>query len=221
MQKIYAMKKIYVALAFLCLAITSFSQNNDPEAKKLLDAVSSKFKSYKTVQATFTYKVENANDKVLSTQKGTVTMKSTKYRISFGGQEIWCDGTTVWSYDKNTNEVTINKLDGSSGTITPQKLFTNFYDKDFLYKLNGDKKVAGKTLSEIEMTPLDKSKPFHKVYILIDKNAKTLFSTEVLETSGNRYIYLVNSLKPNVNAPDGIFTFDKSKYPGVEVVDLR
>ncbi|HVZ56202.1 MAG TPA: outer membrane lipoprotein carrier protein LolA [Chitinophagaceae bacterium] len=215
------MKKTLVALALIGTALLGMAQQNDPEAKKLLDAVSSQFKSYKTVQAGFTYKVENAGGKVLSSQKGTVVMKGTKYRISFGTQEIWCDGATVWSLDKNSNEVTINKLDGSSGTITPQKLFTNFYDKDFLYKLNGEKKVGAKVLAEIEMTPTDKSKPFHKVYVLVDKKARMLYSTEVLETSGNRYTYLVTGIKPNVTAPDGNFVFDKSKYPGVEVVDLR
>ena len=49
--------------------------------------------------------------------------------------------------------------------ITPQKLFTNFYDADFLYKLNGEKS-GNKTLQEIELTPRDKDgKKYHKVYL--------------------------------------------------------
>jgi len=195
--------------------------SSDPDAKKILDAVSTKFKTYKTVQAPFTYKVENSSGKVLSTKTGTVKMKATKYYISFSGQEIFCDGKTVWSYDKSANEVTISNLDDASGTVTPQKLFTNFYDKDFLYKLNGEKKIAGKAIQEIEMTPTDKSKPFHKVYVLIDKITKTIYSTHVLETSGNKYSYTVSGLKTNLIIPDAQFVFDKSKYPGVEVIDLR
>jgi outer membrane lipoprotein carrier protein len=148
-------------------------------------------------------------------------MKGTKYRVSFSGQEIFCDGVTVWNYDKSANEVTISKLDASSGMITPQKLFTNFYDKDFLYLLNGEKKVGGKTVQEIEMTPVDKSKPFHKVYVQVDKTAKTIYSTKVLENAGNRYVYTVTSMKTNAAMADNIFVFDKKKYPGVEVVDLR
>ena len=118
--------------------------SSDPAAKVILDAVSAKFKTFKTVQAGFTYKVENANGKALSTKTGTILMKGTKYRVSFSGQEIFCNGTTIWNYDKAANEVTISKLDASSGMITPQKLFTNFYDKDFLYMLNGEKKVGEK-----------------------------------------------------------------------------
>ncbi|MEJ0106020.1 MAG: outer membrane lipoprotein carrier protein LolA [Bacteroidota bacterium] len=216
------MKRIvFLAIAWISISFQGFAQSNDPAAKKILDGVSAKFKSFKSVIANFTYKVENAVGKTLSTKKGIVTMKGPKYRISFGEQEIWCDGKTVWNYDKNANEVTVSKVDAASGAITPQKLFTDFYDKDFLYKLNGDKKEGAKTFQEIEMTPTDKSKAFHKVYVLVDKNAQTLYSTKVLETGGNKYDYTVNSLKPNVATADSQFVFDKSKYPGVEEVNLQ
>lgn len=220
--KFLQMKRILLITAVLTVfSIGSFAQSNDPAAKKILDGVSAKFKSFKSVLANFTYRVENTAGKTISSKKGTVTMKGPKYRISFGDQEIWCDGKTVWSYDKSSNEVTVSKAESAAGTITPQKLFTDFYDKDFLYKLNGDKKQGKKTLQEIEMTPTDKSKAFHKVYVLVDKNAQTLYSTKVLETSGNRYDYTVNSLKTNLNTADSQFVFDKSKYPGVEEVNLQ
>lgn len=199
----------------------TLAQPSDPAAKAILDGVSTKFKTFKTVQATFSYKVENASGKALSAKTGTILMKGTKYKVSFSGQEIFCNGTTIWNYDKAANEVTINKLDGSGGMITPQKLFTNFYDKDFRYILNGEKKLGTKTLQEIEMTPLDKSKPFHKVYVQVDKAAKTIYSTKVLENAGNKYTYTVTTLKTNLAMADNQFVFDKTKYPGVEEVDLR
>lgn len=215
------MRRISFMLAFLFAGIAAIAQKNDPDAKKVLDAVSAKFKTFSTVQAGFTYKVENADGKPMSNKTGTIFMKGLKYKVSFGDQEIFCDGKTVWSYDKSANEVTINDLDNSAGTITPQKLFTNFYDNDFLYLMNGEKKVGTKTLQEIEMTPTDKSKPFHKVYVQVDKAAKTLYSTKVLENGGNRYTYTVSSMKTNLPVADNQFVFNKSKYPGVEEVDLR
>ena len=203
------------------LTIIASAQSSDPAAKAVLDAVSAKFKTFSSVQATFSYKVENAAGKALSTKAGTILMKGTKYRVSFSGQEIFCNGTTIWNYDKGANEVSISKLDASSGMITPQKLFTNFYDKDFRYILNGEKKAGTKVLQEIELTPLDKSKPFFKVYVQVDKAAKTIYSTKVLENAGNRYTYTVSKMKTNAVMADNQFSFDKSKYPGVEEVDLR
>jgi outer membrane lipoprotein-sorting protein len=215
------MKKLYLSFLLLGASMLTLAQPSDPAAKAILDGVSTKFKTFKTVQATFSYKVENASGKALSAKTGTILMKGTKYKVSFSGQEIFCNGTTIWNYDKAANEVTINKLDGSGGMITPQKLFTNFYDKDFRYILNGEKKLGTKTLQEIEMTPLDKSKPFHKVYVQVDKAAKTIYSTKVLENAGNKYTYTVTTLKTNLAMADNQFVFDKTKYPGVEEVDLR
>ncbi|WP_276504507.1 LolA family protein [Terrimonas pollutisoli] len=215
------MRKLYIAMVLLISSSVVIAQKNDPAAKQVLDAVSAKFKTFSSVQAGFVYKVENATGKALSNKNGTVWMKGNKYKVSFGGQDIFSDGKTVWNYDKNSNEVTINNIDASGSTLTPQKLFTNFYDKDFLYLLNGEKKVGSKTLQEIEMTPTDKSKAFHKVYLQVDKAAKTIYSTKVLENGGNRYTYTVSTMKTNAPIADNQFVFDKSKYPGVEVVDLR
>lgn len=216
------MKKLYSILAVLLSSVLVVSaQKSDPEAKKVLDAVSAKFKSFKSVQASFAYKVEDARGKVQSSKTGTLVMKGTKYRVTFVGQEIFCDGKTVWNYDKSAKEVTINNADASGGSLSPQKLFTNFYDKDFLYILNGEKKVGNRTLQEIELTPTDKGKNFHKVYVQIDKNSKTIYSMRVLENGGNRYTYTINNMKTDAAVSDAQFSFQKSQYPGVEEVDLR
>ena len=215
------MKKLYSLIGLLALSMVAFAQGSDPAAKQVLDAVSTKFKTYKAVQSAFTLKVEDAKGKVQGVKTGTVYMKGPKYRVNITGQDIFCDGSTIWTYDKASNEVTITQLDPSSSSITPQKLFTNFYDKDFLYKMNGEKKEGNKTLQEIEMTPTDKNKAFHKVYLLVDKKNQSIYSTKVLEKNGNKYSYTVNSLNGKANVADAMFVFDKKKYPGVEEVDLR
>ena len=219
------MKKIIILFLAFVTVSASFGQGavatNDPAAKKVLDAVSAKFKTFKAVQSSFTLKIEDGKGKVQGIKKGTVYMKGPKYRVSITGNEIFSDGKNVWSYDKGANEVTITELDPSANTITPQKLFTNFYDKDFLYKLNGEKVEGKKRLQEIEMTPVDKTKTFHKVYLLVDKATKTIYSTKVLEKGGNKYSYTVSNLNGSANISDAVFTFDKKKYPGVEEVDLR
>jgi outer membrane lipoprotein carrier protein len=223
------MKKLFPIVSLLLLLISNTMVNaqpkgmgkNDAEAKKILDGVSAAFKKFKTVTAKFNLKIENAAGKLQGSKTGTVNLKGTRYRLSISGQEIFFDGNTIWTYDKFSNEVQITKFDPSANTITPQKLFTNFYDKDFLYKLNGETKSGGKTLQEIELTPIDKTKPFFKVLVNVDKNARTIVSSKVFEKNGNRYTYSVSSMKTNVDMPDDLFVFNAAKYPKVEVVDLR
>ena len=194
---------------------------SDADAKKILDAVSARFKTFKAVQAKFTLKIENATGKPVASKAGTMYMKGSKYRISVTGQEIYCDGGNVSTYDKSTKELTITKIDPTVSTITPQKIFTNFYDKDFLYKLNGEKTVAGKTMQEIELTPIDKSKPFFKVLLFVDKASSTISSSKLFEKAGNKYTYTVSSMNSNASINDEQFVFDAKKFPGTEIVDLR
>ena len=194
---------------------------SDPEAKKILDGVSAKFKTFKSVKANFSLAIENAAGKNQGTKTGSVQMKGAKYRVTLNGQEIFCDGKTIWTLDKAANEVQVTTLDNSSGSITPQKLFTNFYDKDFLYILNEEKKVGAKTIQVVELTPVDKSKPFFKVLVEVDKAAKSLVSTKVFEKNGNRYTYAVSGMNTSGDIPDNVFLFDAKKFPGVEVIDLR
>ncbi|MEO5967740.1 MAG: outer membrane lipoprotein carrier protein LolA [Ferruginibacter sp.] len=219
------MKRFLPFIVLMLLSISSFSQapsgmgKNDPDAKKVLDAISTKFKKFKSIKAKFSLKIENASSKVIGNKSGTVYMKGSKYMISLPGQEIYCDGSNVWTYDKSSNEVTISKLDPSSNSLTPQKLFTNFYDKDFLYKLNDDVTVVGKKMQVVELTPIDKSKPFHKVLLYV--NNSSIATTKIFEKTGNRYTYSVPKMETTAIIPDASFVFVASKYPGVEIVDLR
>jgi outer membrane lipoprotein-sorting protein len=222
------MKKLLQIVLFSTAFATALSAQapaglgkSDPEAKKLLDAVSAKFKSYKTVKANFTLKIENSAGKVQGNKTGTVLMKGTKYKVNITGQEIFCDGKTIWTFDKSANEVQVSELDNSAGSITPQKLFTNFYDKDFLYVQNEDVKKGAKVYQVVELTPIDKTKPFFKVILEIDKSAKSITSTKVFEKNGNRYTYAVSAMTTNQPIEDDAFVFDQKKYPGVEVIDLR
>ena len=209
-------------LGCLCFTVVQAQKGatkNDPDAKKLLDAVSAKFKTYKSVQSNFVLKIENAAGKNLGTKAGKVFMKGSKYRISFPGQEVYSDGSNVWTHDVPSKEVTITKLDAGSSSITPQKLFTNFYDKDFYYKMNDAEKIGAVMMKVIELTPTDKTKPFHKVLLYVSNN--TIVSTKIFEKTGNRYTYSTSLLKPNLPIAETTFVFDAKKNPGVEVVDLR
>lgn len=220
------MIKKLLFVIFLFASFRGFSQNSyigksDPDAKKILDQVSEKFQSFKSIVADFTLTIQNSSGKVLGTKNGVVNMKGSKYRVSVSGQEIYSDGTNIWTYDKSANEVQVTQFDPSANSITPQKMFTNFYDKDFLYKLNSETKKGNKIIEEIELTPVDKTKTFFKVLVDVDKNAKSIISTEIFQKTGDRYIYTIKKMKTNTAIPDNLFVFNSKDYPKVEVIDLR
>lgn len=206
------------ALALGLMTQTMYAQ--DAKAKSILDNATKKMNSLKSLKANFSLSVKSASGKTAQTKRGNFFMKGVKYRVSMGDQEIICDGKTVWTYVKASNEVQVSNYNPSEQTVSPTKLFTNFYDKEYSYKYIGTKTFAGKTTDIVEMTPVNSSKQFKKVLLAIDKTG-VIAGGDVYEKNGNQYHYEVSGFSPNAAVTDATFTFDTKKYPKVEVVDLR
>jgi outer membrane lipoprotein-sorting protein len=217
------MTKKILGLAFIAVFSIQplMAQNNDAKAKAVLENVSKKIKSLKSVKANFALHLSGGGGKVNETKKGTFSMKGEKYHVSLNGQEIICDTKTIWTYTKDANEVQISKFDPKEQTISPAKLFTDFYDKEYKYHYIGQKKIAGKNCDVIEMTPINQDKKFAKIEISVDKATSVVVGGNVWEKNGNKYAYDISGFTPNANIPDNTFTFDPKAHPGVEVVDLR
>jgi len=223
------MKKVAICFALMlgtCLAVeaqnTNYLGKNDPAAKKVLDALSAKLNSYKAVQAHFTLKVQDQKGKLQGSRSGVIYLKGNKYHVSVvGGQEIYCDGKDVYTYDKSSNEVTITKNDPTTQMISPDRLFSNFYDKDFLYKLNGEEKLGTRTVEEVELTPVDKSKTFFKVLLYVDKVTHAPVSMELFDKGGDRYTLDMSRINGAAPITDAQLAYNKAKFPGAEEVDLR
>lgn len=93
------MKNLHLLIVgMFFLVATSYGQGSlgksDPAAKKILDDVSAKFKSFKGVQSSFTLKVEDGKGKVQGSEKGTVYMKGPKYRVDMGEEISFAMGKT-------------------------------------------------------------------------------------------------------------------------------
>lgn len=199
----------------------SLAQQPDTKtAQTILNGVSAKYKSYSAVKASFITKVENSANKVTDQKEGTLLVKGNKYKLELSNQEIICDNATIWTYLKDANEVQINIYEPDENTINPSQIFT-IYEKNFLYGYIEDKNLNGKIYQIIDMTPKDKTKPFFKVRLMIDKADKSVYSVKVFDKSGNKYIYEILKLTPNISVTDSYFSFDTKSHPGVEVVDLR
>lgn len=213
-------KSALMIVSLLFVALVAVAQQKDKRAEQILNEVSAKYKSYKTVQADFTFTVEQSNNVPQSTQSGTIYLEGNRYKLTLDEQEIICDSRTIWTYLKEANEVQISSFEANEDNIAPTDLFT-IYEKDFLYGFVEERNVAGKTFQIIDLTPNDKSKSYFKVRLSIDKTAKSIRSAEIFEKSGNRYTYEIKKFIANPVFPAAFFSFDTSKYPGIEVVDLR
>lgn len=195
-------------------------QLNDPKAKTLLDAVSKTYKSYPSIEAGFTLTTYNPQQNKTTNQSGSVYLKGEKYKLLMGKQEIFCDKQSVWTYLKDINEVQINDYEANKEDITPSNMFT-IYQNDFNYMMNGEELIDKTNCAIVDLMPKDKTKPFFKVRIWIDKNVKYIKRMKVFDKNGNLYTYNVTSFNSKESLDDTFFKFDAGKHPGVHVEDLR
>jgi len=159
--------------------------------------------------------------KVTDSKKGSISLKGQKYHVLLSGQEIICDTKTIWTYTRETKEVQVSNYNPAEQTISPAKLFTNFYDKEYKYSYKGEKKEKAKTYDLVELEPVDKTKQFSKIELMVDKSTSLIAGGNIFEKNGNKYQYTVSNYKPNADIPDTYFTWNPKEHPGIEVVDLR
>ncbi|PCJ85479.1 MAG: hypothetical protein COA57_07645 [Flavobacteriales bacterium] len=194
----------------------------DPEAKKILDELSAKTKTYKSIRVEFSYNLYNKDEDIDETQEGIVTMMGDKYKLEIAGQEILNNGETQWVYIKDDDEVQIDDAPDPSedeDAISPIKLFT-IYEKGFKYKYFGEETKNGKTTQIIKLYPIDANKKsYHTIILNVDKTKKQFDSIQVLSKDGNKYTYMLKKFETNLGLNDSYFNFDTSKAG--DVIDLR
>ncbi len=214
--------KNFLLLTLVTIALTAMvAPPKDKTANKLLKEVSKKYKDYKSLKSDFTVLTEAADPKSpKKTDKGNLQTKGNNFRLSFGGQEIFCNGKFIWTYTKETNECTKDKYNpNSSNGINPAKIFT-VWEKGFLFADEGTYKKGAVEVAKIKLTPTDKKKPYFLMNLEVDKVAKTVMSLKVSFKAGNKQTYSITSQTPNASIADSVFEFNAASYPGVEVIDL-
>ncbi len=213
------MRRLMLLFCLVAGFVGSAAAQKDKRAKDILDAMSKKYKTLKTYQAAFTFTTEGAGAK--ESYKGDLTVKDTKFRLKLGGQEVFNDGKTMHTYVKESNEVNVQDYDGSDNSdLNPARIYT-IYNKGFNYRFVGEKKDGARTLEQIELTPEKKNAQISKIQINVDKADKSVRSWTTIDKTGKKTSYTINKFTPNANVTDSYFVFDKAKYPGVEIVDLR
>jgi len=218
-MKINILKSLTIILLISVASLAPFyvnAQSAEKKATSLLDEVTAKMKAYKTMKLEFTYSMINKSQKINESFKGSLLAKGDKYKLNISGQQIFCDGKTAWTYQKDANEVQISEVTGDEESFTPTKFMTS-YNNNYKSKLISEK---GKLLV-IEMSPLKGRKKFQKVNLTLDKDSKQVKSMQVFDKNGGAFTYNIESFITNQPIADTEFVFKASNYPKVEVIDMR
>jgi outer membrane lipoprotein-sorting protein len=215
------MKKILIALLPLLLLlparaqITHNSQGQlDQNATDILKKASARFQQNVAFNVTAT--IFDGNKKQLAKHTAQVRYHKGKYHLVMEGQELISDGTVVWQWNKQANEVAINNLSTDDvDLLNPGRLLEN-YQRNFKAKYI---RTDDDGTAIIDLTPRS-TRSYHKIRLFIKEDDGLVRRIEVQKYDSGREIYDISDFKRASNAASQ-FTFDPAKHPGVEVIDMR
>jgi len=186
----------------------------------MLKKVSAKYQAYSSMQFHYTLKTTK-DGKTLSTTQGDFALKGNKYRTTFKDQTYFCDGTSIWNYQKSSNEVSVYEYDPSDdeNMMNPQIILKN-WEKQFRAKYIRDEFNNNISTALIDLTPKT-TQSYYRIRLYINKANNQILRIALYEKDNTTYTYHIEQFKTNVTLADNYFVFDKSKYPGVEVNDMR
>jgi len=216
------MKQLFLISIFSVFVLTGYSQQ-DAKAKEILEKVTKATQSLASLDAKFSYEMENKAENVKDKSIGSIVLKGKKYKLNIPqlGTQITCDGKTIWTYMTNSNEVTIADLDESTDELMdPAKIFT-IYEKGFNYKFISESVDGTVPVYNIELTPQKPSGDIQKIKLMIDKQKMLIHGAVMTGKDGNTINVIVMQLKTDGVFADSDFVFDSKKYKGIEVVDMR
>ena len=205
-------------IAIICLLSILTLQihaQKDPVAKAILDKVGVKVKMSKGILVKIQLISKNNKGKALGTKLIQLKMKGEKYILNEGKLEILCDGISIYNFD-GVNTISKSSLAETEQTLSPQKLLSGNYDKDFNFKLL----AQNANTATIELFPIDRKKAFQKVTLVIDKVKSALSNAIILDKSNNITDVKVVSINYMASLEDKLFVFNRAKYPkNVEIFD--
>lgn len=216
------MKKLAMIIAAAIVSFNCAFAQQDAKAKTILDNVSAKTKSYSTIKIGFTFehKSKDAGQKSEKTQ-GKLLLKGAKYQLSIMGNTIYNDGKAMWTHMIDEKEVSIANAEDQGEAFNPAKMLT-IYEKGFKYKFVQERFENNRATYVIDLFPEDvKNSEFSSVRLHLLKDRSQIWKIEYFAKDKNIYVITVNTFEPNTTLADSMFSFDKTKFPGVSVIDER
>ena len=215
------MKKYIFSVLIALLSLPVIAQQQQSQAKAVLEKTAEAFKKAGGVRADFTLKAVN-DGRLEGRENGIIQLKGEKFMLKTSETTTWFDGKTQWSYMVRNDEVNVsNPTQEELQQINPYT-FLYMYQKGFSYKLGATKTYRGKAVWEVVLTARDKKQELERVTLLVTKDTyEPLYILLQQRGQQTRNEITITSYQTKQNYADQVFTFDKKQYPNAEVIDLR
>ena len=202
------MKKIFLLTLGIFVSFAIKAQS----AEEFLNSIVESYKSYDDISIVFNYKIINEEMGVNESSRGYGSIKGNSYMINVDGQELICDGKTLWTHLIEDEEVMISEVTDDNDT-SPIAILNSLSNNISTKLLSISPNITIEVVENEQST-------FEKLHINVDSNLK-LKDIHIFLGDRNELIYEITELTTNQNLPDSMFIFDETIHPNVEVIDMR
>ncbi len=214
------MKHYIIILSTLLFTLTGYAQNSG-EAKAILDKTYSNYIASNGIKLSFSTTTMEPNGSEYAPQNGDAFIKGDKFRIEMEAMDIWFNGNTQWVLLKELDEVNIsNPTKTELASVSPLSLL-GIYKEGFNLKSPVSKTINGVSVYLIEMVPSINKGDIKAISVAIDKKQYTIVQAILTMNNNLQNKIDVANYNSNYKFEDKEFTFDTSKHPRVEIIDLR
>jgi len=182
-----------------------------PSAASVIDKVVAAMKRHPSLDIVFSV-WNNGNS-----YSGSMCVAGKCFHLSTPELKVWYDGKTQWTYMPDAGEVNITEPDASELAQTNPLSILSGVERNFTFRRL--KSPAG--IDKIELTPRKKTGDFASAVLTVDVATSLPKELVLKDTKGRTTTIKIASVKGGKTKPAGAFRFSPSKFPGVEVIDLR
>lgn len=215
------MRKYIFSVLIALLSLPVIAQQQQSQAKAVLDRTADAFRKAGGVKADFVVKAVT-NGLAEGAENGTIQLKGEKFVLKTSDVVTWFDGKTQWSYVAKNDEVNVSSPTKEELQQINPYTFLYMYQKGFSYKLGTTKTFRGKAVWEVILTAKDKKQELERITLFVTKDTyEPLYILLQQRGQQTRNEITVTSYQTRQNYADSVFAFDRKQYPGAEIIDLR
>ena len=218
------MKSKTVLLLFIIgfLLSAPASAQKDSKAKEILDKTSVLLNQSGGISASFTININDAVNNIKESFEGQMFLKGAKFFFDAPEQTVYFDGKTQWVYNKSFDEVSILEPQPQDLKAMNPVLVFELYKTDCDYKYKGEKTdIQKRKVHEISLFPKNKKEEIKQVDMQINPVDNMPVFIQITYNNNMEFRIYITKYQTKLDLPDSQFVFDKSKFPNVEINDLR
>ena len=122
------------------------------------------------------------------------------------------DGVKTYTIIPENEEVNISDADlDEENTFTPSK-FYSFYKSGYTYKMGELKKLGGKNIQFVQLTPIDSNSEINSILVGIDTKTNHIYQIIEIGNNETRTILTAKNIKTNQEINGNVFVFNEKKY---------